>query len=312
MKMKKIFKYCILAVVFCLICSQTSIARYDGQQNIIEQKGDESTFDPDLSGSFIDSLETCIYNRKGELVNAITGEKTKIRNNWVTFGDDKLKYEDIANNEDMKYDYEAKSKNFVRWVNNDGKINTSKRYDDIKDRDKSGTIRFRVPKNQANQQPLRIILSNDKTKDVYEVVVGTGKQLDKAFNYGTYTIYKVYQDDEDFSNFQINISKQQINVSEKTRFQVVDISVVNPEVEKAEQLQKQKGESKKPQDSTKKEDKKNSDKKDDEIVLKPTEKQALINKQKELENTRNMKLLLVFAVFAVVVVAGGYVFYKKR
>ena len=310
--MKKIFKYCILAVVFCLICSQTSIASYDGQQNIIEQKGDESTFDPDLSGSFIDSLETCIYNRKGELVNAITGEKTKIRNNWVTFGDDKLKYEDIANNEDMKYDYEAKSKNFVRWVNNDGKINTSKRYDDIKDRDKSGTIRFRVPKNQANQQPLRIILSNDKTKDVYEVVVGTGKQLDKAFNYGTYTIYKVYQDDEDFSNFQINISKQQINVSEKTRFQVVDISVVNPEVEKAEQLQKQKGESKKPQDSTKKEDKKNSDKKDDEIVLKPTEKQALINKQKELENTRNMKLLLVFAVFAVVVVAGGYVFYKKR
>ena len=279
---------------------------------IRDRKGDESTFDPDLSGSFIDSLETCIYNRKGELVNAITGEKTKIRNNWVTFGDDKLKYEDIANNEDMKYDYEAKSKNFVRWVNNDGKINTSKRYDDIKDRDKSGTIRFRVPKNQANQQPLRIILSNDKTKDVYEVVVGTGKQLDKAFNYGTYTIYKVYQDDEDFSNFQINISKQQINVSEKTRFQVVDISVVNPEVEKAEQLQKQKGESKKPQDSTKKEDKKNSDKKDDEIVLKPTEKQALINKQKELENTRNMKLLLVFAVFAVVVVAGGYVFYKKR
>ena len=312
MKMKKIFKYCILAVVFCLICSQTSIASYDGQQNIIEQKGDESTFDPDLSGSFIDSLETCIYNRKGELVNAITGEKTKIRNNWVTFGDDKLKYEDIANNEDMKYDYEAKSKNFVRWVNNDGKINTSKRYDDIKDRDKSGTIRFRVPKNQANQQPLRIILSNDKTKDVYEVVVGTGKQLDKAFNYGKYTIYKVYQDDEDFSNFQINISKQQINVSEKTRFQVVDISVVNPDAEKAEQLQKQKDESKKPQDSTKKEDKKDSDKKDDEIVLKPTEKQALINKQKELENTRNMKLLLVFAAFAVVVVAGGYVFYKKR
>lgn len=312
MKMKKIFKYCILAVVFCLICSQTSIASYDGQQNIIEQKGDESTFDPDLSGSFIDSLETCIYNRKGELVNAITGEKTKIRNNWVTFGDDKLKYEDIANNEDMKYDYEAKSKNFVRWVNNDGKINTSKRYDDIKDRDKSGTIRFRVPKNQANQQPLRIILSNDKTKDVYEVVVGTGKQLDKAFNYGTYTIYKVYQDDEDFSNFQINISKQQINVSEKTRFQVVDISVVNPDAEKAEQLQKQKDESKKPQDSNKKEDTKDSNKKDDEIVLKPTEKQALINKQKELENTRNMKLLLVFAVFAVVVVAGGYVFYKRR
>ncbi len=166
--------------------------------------------------------------------------------------------------------------------------------------------------NQANQQPLRIILSNDETKDVYEVVVGTGKQLDKAFNFGKYTIYKVYQDDEDFSNFQINISKQQINVSEKTRFQVVDISVVNPDAEKAEQLQKQKDESKKPQDSTKKEDNKDSDKKDDEIVLKPTEKQALINKQKELENTRNMKLLLVFAVFAVVVVAGGYVFYKKR
>ena len=310
--MKRLFKYCILAVVFCVICSQTSIASYDGQQNIIEQKGDESSFDPDLSGSFIDSLETCIYNRKGELVNAITGEKTKIRNNWVTFGDDKLKYEDIANNEDMKYDYEAKSKNFVRWVNNDGKINTSKRYDDIKDRDKAGTIRFRVTKNQANQQPLRIILSNDETKDVYEVVVGTGKQLDKAFNYGKYTIYKVYQDDEDFSNFQINISKQQIDVSEKTRFQVVDISVVNPDAEKAEQLQKQKDESKKPQDGIKKEDKKDSDKKDDEIVLKPTEKQALINKQKELENTRNMKLLLVFAVFAVVVVVGGYVFYKKR
>lgn len=310
--MKKLLKYFIIAMSVFLLFSQDSMASYDGQQNIIEQKGDEPTFDPDLSGAFIDSLETCIYNRKGELVELDFGKPISIRNNWVKFGDDKLKYEDIAKNEKMKYDYSVKAMNFIRWVNNDGKIDKSKRYDDIKDRDKAGTIRFRVTKNQANQQPLRIILSNDETKDVYEVVVGTGKQLDKAFNYGKYTIYKVYQDDEDFSNFQINISKQQINVSEKTRFQVVDISVVNPDAEKAEQLQKQKDESKKPQDSTKKEDKKDSDKKDDEIVLKPTEKQALINKQKELENTRNMKLLLVFAAFAVVVVAGGYVFYKKR
>ncbi|MDU2024997.1 MAG: hypothetical protein E6729_05505, partial [Finegoldia magna] len=308
----KLLKYFIVVMSVFLLFSQESMASYDGQQNIIEQKGDGPTFDPDLSGAFIDSLETCIYNRKGELVELDFGKPISIRNNWVKFGDDKLKYEDIAKNEKMKYDYSVKAMNFIRWVNNDGKIDKSKRYDDIKDRDKAGTIRFRVTKNQANQQPLRIILSNDETKDVYEVVVGTGKQLDKAFNYGKYTIYKVYQDDEDFSNFQINISKQQINVSEKTRFQVVDISVVNPDVEKAQQLQKQKDESKKPQDSTKKEDKKDSDKKDDEIVLKPTEKQALINKQKELENTRNMKLLLVFAVFAVVVVAGGYVFYKKR
>lgn len=310
--MKKLLKYFIVVMSVFLLFSQESMASYDGQQNIIEQKGEESTFDPDLSGAFIDSLETCIYNRKGELVELDFGKPISIRNNWVKFGDDKLKYEDIAKNEKMKYDYSVKAMNFIRWVNNDGKIDKTKRYDDVKDRDKAGTIRFRVTKNQANQQPLRIILSNDETKDVYEVVVGTGKQLDKAFNYGKYTIYKVYQDDEDFSNFQINISKQQIDVSEKTRFQVVDISVVNPDAEKAEQLQKQKDESKKPQDSNKKEDTKDSNKKDDEIVLKPTEKQALINKQKELENTRNMKLLLVFAVFAVVVVVGGYVFYKKR
>lgn len=310
--MKKLLKYFIVVMSVFLLFSQESMASYDGQQNIIEQKGEESTFDPDLSGAFIDSLETCIYNRKGELVELDFGKPISIRNNWVKFGDDKLKYEDIAKNEKMKYDYSVKAMNFIRWVNNDGKIDKTKRYDDVKDRDKAGTIRFRVTKNQANQQPLRIILSNDETKDVYEVVVGTGKQLDKAFNYGKYTIYKVYQDDEDFSNFQINISKQQIDVSEKTRFQVVDISVVNPDAEKAEQLQKQKDESKKPQDSNKKEDTKDSNKKDDEIVLKPTEKQALINKQKELENTRNMKLLLVFAVFAVVVVVGGYVFYKRR
>lgn len=310
--MKKLLKYFIVVMSVFLLFSQESMASYDGQQNIIEQKGEGSTFDPDLSGAFIDSLETCIYNRKGELVELDFGKPISIRNNWVKFGDDKLKYEDIAKNEKMKYDYSVKAMNFIRWVNNDGKIDKTKRYDDVKDRDKAGTIRFRVTKNQANQQPLRIILSNDETKDVYEVVVGTGKQLDKAFNYGKYTIYKVYQDDEDFSNFQINISKQQIDVSEKTRFQVVDISVVNPDAEKAEQLQKQKDESKKPQDSNKKEDTKDSNKKDDEIVLKPTEKQALINKQKELENTRNMKLLLVFAVFAVVVVVGGYVFYKKR
>lgn len=310
--MEKLLKYFIVVMSVFLLFSQESMASYDGQQNIIEQKGEESTFDPDLSGAFIDSLETCIYNRKGELVELDFGKPISIRNNWVKFGDDKLKYEDIAKNEKMKYDYSVKAMNFIRWVNNDGKIDKTKRYDDVKDRDKAGTIRFRVTKNQANQQPLRIILSNDETKDVYEVVVGTGKQLDKAFNYGKYTIYKVYQDDEDFSNFQINISKQQIDVSEKTRFQVVDISVVNPDAEKAEQLQKQKDESKKPQDSNKKEDTKDSNKKDDEIVLKPTEKQALINKQKELENTRNMKLLLVFAVFAVVVVVGGYVFYKKR
>lgn len=310
--MEKLLKYFIVVMSVFLLFSQESMASYDGQQNIIEQKGEESTFDPDLSGAFIDSLETCIYNRKGELVELDFGKPISIRNNWVKFGDDKLKYEDIAKNEKMKYDYSVKAMNFIRWVNNDGKIDKTKRYDDVKDRDKAGTIRFRVTKNQANQQPLRIILSNDETKDVYEVVVGTGKQLDKAFNYGKYTIYKVYQDDEDFSNFQINISKQQIDVSEKTRFQVVDISVVNPDAEKAEQLQKQKDESKKPQDSNKKEDTKDSNKKDDEIVLKPTEKQALINKQKELENTRNMKLLLVFALFAVVVVVGGYVFYKKR
>lgn len=310
--MEKLLKYFIVVMSVFLLFSQESMASYDGQQNIIEQKGEESTFDPDLSGAFIDSLETCIYNRKGELVELDFGKPISIRNNWVKFGDDKLKYEDIAKNEKMKYDYSVKAMNFIRWVNNDGKIDKTKRYDDVKDRDKAGTIRFRVTKNQANQQPLRIILSNDETKDVYEVVVGTGKQLDKAFNYGKYTIYKVYQDDEDFSNFQINISKQQIDVSEKTRFQVVDISVVNPDAEKAEQLQKQKDESKKPQDSNKKEDTKDSNKKDDEIVLKPTEKQALINKQKELENTRNMKLLLVFAGFAVVVVVGGYVFYKKR
>ena len=310
--MKKLLKYFIVVLSVFLLFSQESMASYDGQLNIIEQKGEESTFDPDLSGAFIDSLETCIYNRKGEVAELDFGKPISIRNNWVKFGDDKLKYEDIAKNEKMKYDYSVKAMNFIRWVNNDGKIDKTKRYDDVKDRDKAGTIRFRVTKNQANQQPLRIILSNDETKDVYEVVVGTGKQLDKAFNYGKYTIYKVYQDDEDFSNFQINISKQQIDVSEKTRFQVVDISVVNPDAEKAEQLQKQKDESKKPQDSNKKEDTKDSNKKDDEIVLKPTEKQALINKQKELENTRNMKLLLVFAVFAVVVVAGGYIFYKKR
>lgn len=309
--MKKLFKYFIFAVTFCVICSQTSIASYDGQQNIIEQKGDEPAFNPDLSGSFIDSLETCIYNRKGELVNAITGEKAKTRNNWVTFGDDKLKYEDIANNEDMKYDYDAKSKNFIRWVNNDGKINTTKRYDDIKDRDKAGTIRFRVTKNQANQQPLRIILSNDKTKDVYEVVVGTGKQLDKAFNYGTYTIYKVYQDDEDFSKFQINISKQQINVSEKTRFQVVDISVISPSAEKLEEMQNA-NKDKKVEENKEKPNKKTEKEKEEEIILKPTDEQAMINKQKERENTRNMKILLVFAGLSIIVVAGGYAFYKKR
>lgn len=309
--MKKLLKYFIIAMAIFLLFSKDSMASYDGQQDIIEQKGDEPTFDPDLSGAFIDSLETCIYNRKGELVNAITGEKSKIRNNWVTFGDGKLKYEDIAKNEDMKYDYEAKSKNFIRWVNGDGKIDKTKRYDDVKDRDKAGTIRFRVTKNQANQQPLRIILSNDNTKDVYEVVVGTGKQLDKAFNYGTYTIYKVYQDDEDFSKFQINISKQQINVSEKTRFQVVDISVISPSAEKLEEMQNA-NKDKKVEENKEKPNKKAEKEKEEEIILKPTDEQAMINKQKERENTRNMKILLVFAGLSIIVVVGGYAFYKKR
>ncbi len=86
--MKKLLKYFIIVMAIFLLFSQESMASYDGQQDIIEQKGDEPTFNPDLSGAFIDSLETCIYNRKGELVNAITGEKSKIRNNWVTFGDE--------------------------------------------------------------------------------------------------------------------------------------------------------------------------------------------------------------------------------
>ena len=69
---------------------------------------------------------------------------------------------------------------------------------------------------------------------------------------------------------------------------------------------------KKVEENKEKPNKKTEKGKEEEIILKPTDEQAMINKQKERENTRNMKILLVFAGLSIIVVAGGYAFYKKR
>ena len=88
-------------------------------------------YDPELYNAAFDGMPIGIYNKKGVLVDPYSGTAIKERNTWIKFGDNTKKYEDIAGNMDKLNLYAIDALNYVRWINSDGTINKTKRYDDV-------------------------------------------------------------------------------------------------------------------------------------------------------------------------------------
>ena len=150
MKLKNIFKMLAIALLICLSAQNSSCA-------INEQ------YDSGLYNAAFDGMPIGIYNKKGVLVDPYSGTAIQERNTWVKFGDNTKKYEDIAGNMDELNLYAIDALNYVRWINSDGTINKTKRYDDVKKRTESGVIRFIIRKNPANKKNVIVILRNLNT-----------------------------------------------------------------------------------------------------------------------------------------------------
>ena len=73
---------------------------------------DEPEYDGIQYEAAFDGMASVIYNNNGVLVDTYDGSPFKERNTWVKFGDGKLKYEDIVNNQELKEYYES-SQNFI-------------------------------------------------------------------------------------------------------------------------------------------------------------------------------------------------------
>lgn len=140
-----------IALLICLSVQVSSYAMYDPEYDGIQY------------GAAFDAMESVIYNKDGILVVTYDGKPFKERNTWVKFGDGKLKYEDIANNQELKDYYEIEAKFYINWVDANGKIDKSKKYDDVKDRRAYDIMRFIIKKNPANKKDVIVILKNTNT-----------------------------------------------------------------------------------------------------------------------------------------------------
>ena len=165
MKLKNLFKMIVLALLICISVQSSSYAmngeyEYDGIQY-------EAAFD---------GMESVIYNKDGILVVTYDGKPFKERNTWVKFGDGKLKYEDIANNQELKDYYEIEAKFYINWVNANGKIDKSKKYDDVNNRRAYDIMRFIIKKNHANKKDVNFIMKNTKPGEILKRVLVYGKK----------------------------------------------------------------------------------------------------------------------------------------
>ena len=170
-----------IALLICLSVQNSSCA-------INEQ------YDPGLYNAAFDGMPIGIYNKKGVLVDPYSGTAIQERNTWVKFGDNTKKYEDIAGNMDELNLYAIDALNYVRWINSDGTINKTKRYDDVKKRTESGVIRFIIRKNPANKKNVIVILRNLNTGETRKTVVPYGKKKERPLDFGHYKIEKMYQE----------------------------------------------------------------------------------------------------------------------
>lgn len=232
-----------------------------------------------------DGMASVIYNNNGVLVDTYDGSPFKERNTWVKFGDGKLKYEDIVNNQELKDYYDIESKFYINWVDAKGKIDKSKKYDDVKDRHFYDIMRFIIKKNPANKKDVIVILKNTNTGETRKTIVPYGKKKERPLDYGHYVIEKMYQEGVDNKEFEIIPDRSEITLNDHTRTNYdndIYLTVAENKEYKEEQKRKQEEEKKKKEEEKKRkeeEKKKAEEKRQKEEQLKKENEE----KQKQYE-----------------------------
>ena len=307
MKLKNIFKMLAIALLICLSVQNSSCA-------INEQ------YDPGLYNAAFDGMPIGIYNKKGVLVDPYSGTAIQERNTWVKFGDNTKKYEDIAGNMDELNLYAIDALNYVRWINSDGTINKTKRYDDVKKRTESGVIRFIIKKNPANKNNVIVILRNLNTGETRKTVVPYGKKKERPLDYGHYKIEKIYQ--EGVNNEEFTITPE-INEFSLNQGNVINhdhdiyLTVAENKQYKEEQKKKQEEEKKRQEEEKKKAEEKRQKeeqlkKENEEKQRKYEEKLAQQKLQQEQQKAKQKRITIAVVVASVILIAAGIVLYKKR
>lgn len=316
MKSKNLFKMLAIALMICLSAQVSSYAmdeqyEYDGIQ---------------YNAAF-DAMESVIYNKDGILVVTYDGKPFKQRNTWVKFGDGKLKYEDIANNQELKDYYEIEAKFYINWVDANGKIDKSKKYDDIKDRRSYDIMRFIIKKNPANKKDVIVILKNTNTGETRKTVVPYGKKKERPLDYGHYVIEKMYQEGVDNREFEIISDRPEITLNDYTRTNYdndIYLTVAENTEYKEEQKKKQEEEKKKQEEEKKRqeEEKKKAEEKrqkeeklkkeNEEKQRKYEEKLAQQKLQQEQQKAKRQRITIAVVIASVILIAAGFVLYKKR
>ncbi|MDU5970367.1 MAG: hypothetical protein E6Z12_03445 [Finegoldia magna] len=307
MKLKNIFKMLAIALLICLSVQNSSCA-------INEQ------YDPGLYNAAFDGMPLGIYNKKGVLVDPYSGTAIQERNTWVKFGDNTKKYEDIAGNMDELNLYAIDALNYVRWINSDGTINKTKRYDDVKKRTESGVIRFIIRKNPANKKNVIVILRNLNTGETRKTVVPYGKKKERPLDYGHYKIEKMYQ--EGVNNEEFTITPE-INEFSLNQGNVINhdhdiyLTVAENKQYKEEQKKKQEEEKKRQEEEKKKAEEKRQKeeqlkKENEEKQRKYEEKLAQQKLQQEQQKAKQKRITIAVVVASVILIAAGIVLYKKR
>lgn len=315
MKLKNLFKMLAIALLICLSVQVSSYAmdypEYDGIQY----------------GAAFDAMTTVIYNKDGILVDPYDGKPFKERNTWVKFGDGKLKYEDIANDQQKNYDYQAESLYYINWVDANGKIDKSKKYDDVKDRRAYDIMRFIIKKNPANKKDVIVILKNTNTGETRKTVVPYGKKKERPLDYGHYVIEKMYQEGVDNKEFEIIPDRSEITLNDYTRTNYdndIYLTVAENTEYKEEQKRKQEEEKKKKEEEQKRkeEEKKKAEEKrqkeeqlrkeNEEKQRKYEEKLAQQKLQQEQQKAKQKRITIAVVVASVILIAAGIVLYKKR
>lgn len=315
MKLKNLFKMLAIALLICLSAQVSSYAMYDPEYDGIEYN------------AAFDSMESVIYNKDGILVVTYDGKPFKERNTWVKFGDGKLKYEDIANNQELKDYYEIEAKFYINWVDANGKIDKSKKYDDVKDRHFYDIMRFIIKKNPANKKDVIVIMKNTNTGETRKTVVPYGKKKERPLDYGHYVIEKMYQEGVDNKEFKIIPDRPEITLNDYTRTNYdndIYLTVAENTEYKEEQKRKQEEEKKKKEEEQKRKDeekKKAEEKRQKEEQLKKEneekqrkyeEKLAQQKLQQEQQKAKQKHITIAVVVASVILIGAGIVLYKKR
>ena len=315
MKIKNLFKMLAIALLICMSSQNSSCA-------INEQ------YDPGLYNAAFDGMPIGIYNKKGVLVDPYSGTAIQERNTWVKFGDNTKKYEDIAGNMDELNLYAIDALNYVRWINSDGTINKTKRYDDVKKRTESGVIRFIIRKNPANKKNVIVILRNLNTGETRKTVVPYGKKKERPLDYGHYKIEKMYQEGVNNEEFTITPEINEFSLNQNNVINHdhdIYLTVAENKQYKEEQKKKQEEEEKKKQEEEKKrqeEEKKKAEEKrqkeeqlkkeNEEKQRKYEEKLAQQKLQQEQQKAKQKRITIAVVVASVILIAAGIVLYKKR